>query len=39
VEAVDFVRVREIRMAAAERGFIEHPPFTQGVELLKRVGA
>lgn len=39
IEIVDFVRVREILMSAAERGLIQHPLFTQAMELLERVSA
>jgi hypothetical protein len=37
VDVVDLVRVREVLMSAAQFGLIEHPLFTQGLELLERV--
>jgi hypothetical protein len=39
IDDVDFVRVRQVVTSAAELGLIEHPLFTQGLELLERVNA
>ena len=37
IENMDLVRVREVVQSAALSGLIEHPLFTQSVELLERV--
>lgn len=37
VDVVDLVRVRELLRSAADVGLMEHPLFTQGLELLERV--
>jgi Domain of unknown function (DUF6895) len=39
LEDVDLVRVREVLESAAEIGLLEHPLFTQSLELLERVNA
>jgi Domain of unknown function (DUF6895) len=39
IDLVDLVRVREVLESAARFGLIEHPLFTQGLELLERVRA
>ena len=35
----DLVRIRELLGSAAEAGLIEHPLFTQSLELLERINA
>jgi hypothetical protein len=39
LDDMDLVRVREILGSAAETGLIEHPLFTQSLELLERINA
>ncbi|HSE33299.1 MAG TPA: hypothetical protein VLA93_17135 [Pyrinomonadaceae bacterium] len=39
LDHMDLVRVREILGSAAETGLIEHPLFTQSLELLERINA
>jgi hypothetical protein len=39
LDDLDFVRVREVLQSAARVGLLEHPLFTQSLELLERVGA
>lgn len=39
LEDVDLVRVRQVLQSAAEVGLVEHPLFTQSLELLERVTA
>jgi hypothetical protein len=39
LDDMDLVRVREVLGSAAEAGLIEHPLFTQSVELLERINA
>jgi len=39
VAVVDLVQVREVLESAARFGLLEHPLFTQGLELLERVSA
>ena len=39
VDAVDLVRIRELLVLAARLGVMEHPLFTQALELLERVSA
>ena len=38
LESVDLVRIREVLRKAAESDLLEHPLFTQALEMLERVG-
>lgn len=39
IDDLDFVRVRELLRSAARVGLLDHPLFTQSLELLERAGA
>jgi hypothetical protein len=39
LDDMDLVRIRDVLGSAAEAGLIEHPLFTQSVELLERINA